>query len=129
MDLSCSQGEDCFAVFLSKNLVFCQSVSQKVDEKAGVDNTTIKTHSNFSIQGQKQATMEEEFQQTSQETQQKTAPKCVPRFRNATLSALTHSTLRGPSVSHTLGEFLKQVSRVKYLLGVQKVVIDHPHLF
>ena len=71
--------------------------------------------------------LEEEVQQTSKETRQKTAPKCVPRFLNATPSALTRLQIPGPSVSPTLGEFYNQSTlkefwnQVKHRLGVQKV--------
>ena len=70
-----------------------------------------------------------EVRETSEETHQKTAPNCVPRFLNATPSALTPLT-PGPSVSPTLGGFSNQLklkefwNQVKYRLGVRKVAVN-----
>ena len=77
--------------------------------------------------------MEEMFQM-SLKIQQRIAPRGVPRFLIATRSALTRLRLRGPSVSptpvefwnpSTLKELWDQIKGVKYLLGVQKVVVDY----
>ena len=62
---------------------------------------------------------------------QRIAPKHAPKIQNVTPLALTRSKLRGQGVKDTLEEFQnlsslaelrREVNRVKYQLGVQKVV-------